>query len=76
MTANPTNTNYAGRTQEERRAQRKGEKQRAQEQPGGPMAEPGTEPDQHNSSGKLSNEGKRTWQTGSGIDGGGKTGTP
>jgi hypothetical protein len=73
MTDKPTDTNYAGRSQEERRAQRKGEKQRAQEQPGGPMAEKGTEPDKNNSSGNLSDEGKKAWQTGSGIDGGGKT---
>jgi hypothetical protein len=68
-----TTTNYAGRTQEERRAQRKNEKQKSQEQPGGAMAEPGTEPDRTHSSGKLSEEGKRAWQTGTGIDGGGKT---
>ncbi|KQR76783.1 hypothetical protein ASG35_16370 [Burkholderia sp. Leaf177] len=73
MTDKPTDTNYAGRSQEERRAQRKGEEQVAQEQPGGPMAEKGTEPDTNNSSGKLSDEGKKAWQTGSGIDGGGKT---
>jgi hypothetical protein len=73
MTDKPTDTTYAGRSQEERRAQRKGEKQPAQEQPGGSMAEKGTEPDKHNSSGNLSDEGKKAWQTGSGIDGGGKT---
>jgi hypothetical protein len=72
-TTGTTQTNYAGRSQEERRAQRKGEKQRAQEQPGGAMAEEGTEPDSRNSAGKLSDEGKKAWQTGSGIDGGGKT---
>jgi hypothetical protein len=71
--ATMTTTNYAGRTQEERRAHRKGEKQKSQEQPGGKMAEEGTEPDQTHSSGKLSEEGKRAWQTGTGIDGGGKT---
>jgi hypothetical protein len=68
-----TKTNYAGRSQEERRAQRKGEKQKAQEQPGGHMAEEGTEPDREHSSGKLSEAGKQAWRTGSGIDGGGKT---
>jgi hypothetical protein len=73
MTDKATDTNYAGRSQEERRAQQKGEKQRAQEHPGGPMAVEGTEPDKHNSSGELSDEGKKAWQTGSGIDGGGKT---
>jgi hypothetical protein len=73
MTDKQTDTNYAGRSQEERRAQRKGEKQRAQEQPGGHLAQEGTEPDKHHSSGKLSEEGKKVWQTGSGIDGGGKT---
>jgi len=73
MTGKQTETNYAGRSQEERRAQRKGEKQRAQEQPGGHLAQEGTEPDKHHSSGKLSEEGRKIWQTGSGIDGGGKT---
>jgi hypothetical protein len=67
-----TDTSYAGRSQEERRAHLKDEKQRAQEQPGGNMAEEGTEPDRKNSSGKLSEVGKQTWRTGSGIDGGGK----
>jgi len=73
MTDKQTDTNYAGRSQEERRAQRKGEKQRAQEQPGGHLAQEGTEPDKNHSSGQLSEEGKKVWQTGSGIDGGGKT---
>jgi hypothetical protein len=73
MTDKQTDTNYAGRSQEERRAQRKGEKQRAQEQPGGDMAQEGTEPDKNHSSGQLSDKGKKIWQTGSGIDGGGKT---
>jgi hypothetical protein len=73
MTDKQTDTNYAGRSQEERRAQRKGEKQRAQEQPGGHLAEEGTEPDKHHSSGKLSEDGKKVWQTGSGIDGGGRS---
>ncbi|MFM0326862.1 hypothetical protein [Caballeronia glebae] len=66
-------SNYAGRSQEERIAQRKGKKQTAQEQPGGAMAEPGTEPDKDHSSGVLTEEGKQVWRTGSGIDGGGKT---
>lgn len=67
-----TKTNYAGRSQEERIARDKATKQRAQEQPGGAMAQEGTEPDKHNSSGKLSEEGRKAWQTGTGIDGGGK----
>jgi hypothetical protein len=64
---------YAGRSQEERIAQRKGRAQTSQEQPGGSMAVPGTEPDKDHSSGELSEEGKQAWRTGSGIDGGGKT---
>ncbi|CAH2784972.1 MAG: hypothetical protein CBARDCOR_3841 [uncultured Caballeronia sp.] len=72
QTDTTTETNYAGRSQKERRAQRKGKKQRAQEQPGGHLAQEGTEPDKHHSSGKLTQAGKKVWQTGSGIDGGGK----
>ena len=64
---------YAGRSQEDRIAQRKGKAQTSQEQPGGSMAVPGTEPDKDHSSGELSEEGKQVWRTGSGIDGGGKT---
>jgi hypothetical protein len=37
------------------------------------MAKEGTQPDRAHSSGELSEEGKRVWRTGSGIDGGGKT---
>ncbi|MDR5802286.1 MULTISPECIES: hypothetical protein [unclassified Caballeronia] len=70
---NAGSNNYAGRSQEERIEQRKGEKQPAQEQPGGHLAEPGTEPDKDNSSGTLTEDGKQVWRTGSGIDGGGKT---
>ena len=66
-------SNYAGRSQEDRIAQRKGIRQTAQEQPGGPMAQPGTEPDKEHSCGELTEEGKQVWRTGSGIDGGGKT---
>ncbi|CDY76950.1 hypothetical protein BGLT_05861 [Caballeronia glathei] len=66
-------TDYAGRSQEERIAARKGRKQKAQEQPGGAMAKEGTQPDRAHSSGELSEEGKRVWRRGSGIDGGGKT---
>ncbi len=69
---NKTDTNYAGRSHEERLEQEKGAERRAQEPPGGHMAEKGTEPDAKNSSGKLSEEGRKAWQTGSGIDGGGK----
>ncbi|SAL56834.1 hypothetical protein AWB68_02765 [Caballeronia choica] len=66
-------SNYAGRSQEERIAQRKGKKPKADEQPGGSMAREGTQPDAEHSSGELSEEGKEAWRTGSGIDGGGKT---
>ncbi|MDR5762728.1 hypothetical protein [Caballeronia sp. LZ035] len=66
-------SNYAGRSQEDRIAQRKGKPQRSQEQPGGSMAQPGTEPDRDRSCGELTEEGKQVWRTGSGIDGGGKT---
>jgi hypothetical protein len=66
-------SNHAGRSQEDRIAQRKGQKQKAEEQPGGAMAQEGTEPDKTRSSGELSEQGKEVWRTGSGIDGGGKT---
>ncbi|MDR5818233.1 MULTISPECIES: hypothetical protein [unclassified Caballeronia] len=66
-------SNYAGRSQEDRIAQRKGKQQTSQEQTGGSMAQPGTEPDRDRSSGELTEEGKQVWRTGSGIDGGGKT---
>jgi hypothetical protein len=66
-------SNYAGRSQEDRIAQRNGQKQKAQEHPGGSMAQEGTQPDKDHSSGKLTEEGKKAWRTGSGIDGGGKT---
>jgi len=64
---------YAGRSQDERVAQRKREKHRAQEPPGGDMAVPGTEPDATHSSGELSEQGKNVWRRGAGIDGGGKS---
>jgi hypothetical protein len=64
---------YAGRSQDERVAQRKREKQRAQEPPGGDMAVHGTEPDASHSSGELSQRGKEVWRRGAGIDGGGKS---
>jgi hypothetical protein len=53
-------------------AARKQERQRAQEQSGGHMAVEGTTADPKHSSGELSEEGKRVWRTGSGLDGGGK----
>jgi hypothetical protein len=64
---------YAGRSQEDRIARDKQQKQRAQEQPGGDMAKPGTAPDKDRSCGELTERGKDVWRTGSGIDGGGKT---
>ena len=65
---------YAGRSQDDRVAQRKHEKQRAQEPPGGDMAVHGTEPDRTHSSGELSERGKEVWRRGAGLDGGGKSG--
>ena len=62
---------YAGRTQDEKYAERKGHRVAAQEQPGGDMAVEGTEADATHSSGELSERGKQVWRTGSGIDGGG-----
>ncbi|WP_180970483.1 hypothetical protein [Burkholderia sp. WAC0059] len=64
---------HAGRSQDERIAQRKRQKQPSQEPPGGEMAEHGTEPDAEHSSGQLSERGKDVWRQGAGIDGGGKT---
>jgi hypothetical protein len=66
-------SNYAGRSQEDRIAREKQQKQTAQEQSGGDMARPGTEAGKDRSSGELSERGKDVWRTGSGIDGGGKT---
>lgn len=63
---------YAGRSHDERTAQRKSRVQPSQEPPGGEMAVPGTEPDATHSSGELSKEGKDVWRRGAGIDGGGK----
>ena len=60
---------YAGRTQDDRAAARKGERVPAQEQPGGSMAVEGTKPDASHSSGELSEEGKRAWQQGNTIGG-------
>jgi len=64
---------YAGRSHDERVAQRKREKQRAQEPPGGDMAVTGTEPDATHSSGEISQRGKEVWRKGAGLDGGGKS---
>jgi hypothetical protein len=67
------NSNYAGRSQEDRIAQEKRQKQPAQGQSGGDMARPGTEADKDHSCGELTERGKQVWRAGSGIDGGGKT---
>ncbi|CAG9263769.1 hypothetical protein [Paraburkholderia unamae] len=68
---------YAGRSHDERVAQRnhgkQHDKQRALEPPGGDMAVHGTEPDATHSSGELSQQGKDVWRKGAGIDGGGKS---
>lgn len=63
---------YAGRSQDDRVSQRKHQKQRAQEPPGGEMAVDGTQPDRTHSSGELSERGKEVWRRGAGLDGGGK----
>jgi len=64
---------YAGRSHDERVAQRKREKKGATEPPGGDMAVHGTEPDATHSSGELSEQGKEVWRKGAGLDGGGKS---
>lgn len=64
---------HSGKSQDERVAARKQEKQRSLEQPGGEMAVEGTEADEQHSSGELSEAGKRAWRTGTGMDGGGKS---
>jgi hypothetical protein len=64
---------YAGKSQDERLAARKHQKQKSQEQAGGEMAVAGTEADAEHSAGELSERGKQVWRTGSGIDGGGLT---
>lgn len=66
-------TIHSGRSQDERVAARKQQKQRALEPPGGDMAVDGTEADETHSSGELSEAGKRAWRTGTGMDGGGKS---
>nr|WP_084515468.1 hypothetical protein [Burkholderia sp. WSM2230] len=60
---------YAGRTQDDRAAQRAGTRVPAQEQPGGKMAVDGTKPDASHSCGELSEEGKRAWQQGNTVGG-------
>ncbi len=65
--------NYAGRSQEDRIAREKRQKQTAQEQSGGDMAKPDTEADADHSCSELTERGKQVCRTGSGIDGGGKT---
>jgi hypothetical protein len=52
----------------------KRQKPRALEQPGGDMAVDGTQADETHSWDELSERGKQVWRTGSGLDGGGKTG--
>lgn len=64
---------YAGRSHDEQIAIRKHEKQRVQEPPGGPMAREETEPDASHSSGDLTEQGRRVWRQGTGMDGGGRT---
>jgi hypothetical protein len=71
-TEHPAGQPYAGRSHDEAVAARKQERQRAQEQAGGHMAVEGTAADPKHSCGELSDAGKRVWQTGSGLDGGGK----
>ena len=66
-------TIHSGRSQDERVAARKQQKQRSLEPPGGDMAVDGTEADETRSSGELSEAGKRAWRTGTGMDGGGKS---
>ncbi len=63
---------HSGKSQDERVAARKHRKQPSLEQPGGEMAVDGTQADATHSSGQLSEAGKRAWQTGTGMDGGGK----
>lgn len=65
---------HSGKSQDERVAARNRQKQRSLEQPGGEMATEGTEADETHSSGELSEAGKRAWRTGTGMDGGGKSG--
>lgn len=64
---------HTGQSHDERVAARTQQKQPSLEQPGGEMAVDGTQADQTHSCGELSEAGKRAWQTGSGMDGGGKS---
>jgi hypothetical protein len=63
---------HSGKSQDERVAVRKRHKLPSLEQPGGEMAVDGTQADATHSSGELSEAGKRAWQGGTGMDGGGK----
>lgn len=63
---------HSGKSQDERVAARKQQKQASLEPSGGEMAVDGTEADETRSCGELSEAGKRVWRTGSGMDGGGK----
>jgi len=64
---------HSGKSHDEALSQRKKQKQRSLEQPGGEMAVEGTQADETHSCGELSERGKQVWRTGSGLDGGGKT---
>ncbi|MCC8405317.1 hypothetical protein LJ655_26245 [Paraburkholderia sp. MMS20-SJTN17] len=64
--------NYAGRSHDEVVAARHKQKQRAQEQAGGEMAIEGSEADAEHRCGELSERGRHVWQSGSGINGGGR----
>jgi len=63
---------YSGKSHDEALAARKGQRQKSQEQPGGEMAVEDSQSDSKHSSGQLSEEGKKVWRTGAGLDGGGK----
>ena len=60
---------YAGRSHDERVAQRKRQIKGATQPPGGDTAVHGTEPDATHSSGELSEQGKEVWRKGAGMDG-------
>lgn len=60
---------YAGRSHDERVAERNGAAVPAQEQPGGDLAKPGTGPGPGASSGELSDKGKKVWREGNTIGG-------
>jgi hypothetical protein len=64
---------HSGKSQDERVAARKQQQQASLEQPGGEMAIEGTEADATHSCGQLSDAGRRAWQVGTGMDGGGKS---